>query len=102
MTTLKCFLHLKEWDKLLPTIQLAVNAAYCSSLGDSPFFIYKHVDPQLPATRFAKPKFSYSEKDTFEKERQHREHFIMETVKEKLLEASDKSARARQNICKEK
>ena len=37
LTTLKCFLHLEEWDKLLPTIQLAVNAAYCSSLGDSPF-----------------------------------------------------------------
>ena len=60
------------------------------------------MDPQLPATRFAKPKFSYSEKDSFEKERQRREHFIMETMEEKLLEASDKSARRRQKICKEK
>ena len=102
LQALRCFLHLDEWDKLIPTVQLAVNAAYCSSLGDSPFYVYKHTDPQLPATRFAKPKFSYSEQDTFEKDRQHREHFVMETVKEKLLEASDRSARRRQKVCKQR
>ena len=102
LTALKCFLNEGEWDKCLPTAQLAVNAAYCVSLGDSPFYVYKGKDPELPITRFAKPKFSYEEPLTFEKERQRREYFVMEKVKEKLEEATDRNCRQRAKKCKDK
>ena len=102
LSALKCFLDLDEWDKCLPTAQLAVNSAYTSALGDSPFFIYKGKDPELPATRFAKPKFSYADSSNFEQGRQKREHFVMESVKEKLLEAADRNCRQRAKHCKEK
>ena len=86
----------------LPTAQLAVNGAYCESLGDSPFFVYRGKDPELPSTRFAKPKFSYKEPLSFEDERQYREHYIMEKVKENLLESADRNCRRRAKHCKEK
>ena len=102
ITALKCFMELDDWDKCLPTAQLAVNSAYCSSLGDSPFYVYRHKDPELPYTRFAKPTFSYSETLNFEQERQRREHFVLQKVKEKLLESADKNSRRRAKYCKEK
>merc|ERR1712055_1107203 len=102
LSGLKCFQDVEDWDKLLPTAQLAVNAGYCRSLGDSPFFVYKGKDPELPSTRFAKPKFSYAEHLTFEQERQRREHYVLEVVKEKLLEAADEQCRQRQKKCSEK
>ena len=102
LTALKCFRNEGEWDKCLPTAQLAVNAAYSISLGDSPFYVYKGKDPELPITRFAKPKFSYEEPLSFEKERQRREHFVMERVKEKLEEATDRNCRQRAKKCRDK
>ena len=102
LTALRCFSEISDWDMVLPTAQLAVNAAYCRSLGDSPFFIYRGKDPELPATRFAKPRFSYAESLSFEQERQRREHQVMELVKEKLLEAADENCRQVQKKCKEK
>ena len=102
ITALKCFMNLEDWDKCLPTAQLAVNSAYCSSLGDSPFYIYRSKDPELPYTRFAKPAFSYSETLNFEQERQRRENFVLEKVKEKLLESADRNCRQRAKKCKEK
>ena len=87
---------------VLPTAQLAVNAAYSSSLGDSPFFVYRNKDPEIPQTRFAKPKFSYAEDLSFEKMRQRREYVVMETVKQKLLEAAEKSGRKRLKKSKER
>ena len=102
LMALKCFMHLNDWDRCLPTAQLATNAAYCSSIGDSPFFVYRGKDPELPYTRFTKPKFSYAETLNFEQERQRREHFVMERVKEKLLEAADKTCRQKAKHCKNK
>ena len=102
LMALRCFMHLSEWDRCLPTAQLATNAAYCSSVGDSPFFIYRNKDPQLPYTRFAKPKFSYAESLNFEQERQKREFFVLNKVKEKLLEAADRNCRQRAKHCKDK
>ena len=95
-------MDLEEWDKVLYTTQLAVNAAYCRSLGDSPFFLLKGKDPDLPYTRFAKPAHTYAENLNFEQERQRRESYVFEKVKEKLLEESDRSARQVQKKCKEK
>ena len=71
-------------------------------LGDSPFYVYKGKDPELPITRFAKPKFAYTETLSFEQERQKREYFVMERVKEKLEEATDRNCRQRAKICKDK
>ena len=102
LAALKCFMEWEEWDKVLPTAQLAVNAAYSSPIGDSPFFVYRGKDPELPETRFAKPQFSYNENLSFEKLRQRREHIVMEVVKQKLLEAADANGRSRQKHCKEK
>ena len=102
ISVLKCFMDLEEWDRVLYTTQLSVNAAYCRSLGDSPFFLLKGKDPDLPYTRFAKPAHTYAEKLTFEQERQRREHYVFEKVKEKLLEESDRSARQLQKKCKER
>ena len=102
LTALKCFMDQQEWDKTLPTAQLAVNSAYCSSLGDSPYFVYRGKDPELPYTRFAKPRFTYAENLNFEQERQRREHLVIEKVKEKLLEAADRNCRQRAKHCKEK
>ena len=102
LTALRCFSNISDWDMVLPTAQLAVNAAYNRSLGDSSFFIYRGKDPELPATRFAKPRFSYAESLSFEQERQRREHQVMELVKEKLLEAADENCRQVQKKCKER
>ena len=102
LTAIRCFSDRIDWDMCLPTAQLAVNGAYCESLGDSPFFVYRGKDPELPITRFAKPKFSYKEPLTFEDERQHREHYVMEKVKENLLQAPDRSCRRRAKHCKER
>ena len=99
---LKCFMDLEDWDKVLYTTQLAVNAAYCRTLGDSPFFVLKGKDPDLPYTRFARPAHTYAEVLTYEQERQRREHYVLEKVKEKLLEEADKSARSIQKKCKDK
>jgi len=66
------------------------------------FFIYRNKDPQLPYTRFAKPKFSYAESLNFEQERQKREFFVLNKVKEKLLEAADRNCRQRAKHCKDK
>ena len=71
-------------------------------MGDSPFFVYKGKDPELPQTRFAKPKLSYKEAVTFEDERQQREYLVMEKVKEKLLESADRNCRRRAKHCKER
>merc|ERR1712121_72945 len=59
-------------------------------------------DPELPSTRFAKPKFSYADNLTFEVERQRREHYVLEKVKEKLLEAADEQCRQVQKKCSNK
>ena len=99
---MRCFKDLEDWDKTLPTAQLAVNAAYSRGLGDSPFFVYKGKDPELPMTRFAKPKLSYAETFNFEEERQRREHFVLQTVKENLMKESDTNCRQRQKHCKER
>merc|ERR1711874_755357 len=61
---------------------------YCVSLGDSPFYVYKGKDPEQPIT--------------FEKERQRMEYFVMEKVKEKLEEATDRNCRQRAKKCKDK
>ena len=100
LTALRCFQDLDEWDDCLGTAQLAVNAAYTSSLGDSPFFVLKGKDPELPYTRFTKPSFSYSEDES--DQRLRRDHFVMETVKQKLLEAADRNCRQRLKCCKER
>ena len=68
---------------------------------ETPFFVYRGKDPELPSTRFAKPKFSYKEPLSFEDERQYREHYIMEKVKENLLESADRNCRRRAKHCKE-
>ena len=36
------------WDKLLHTAQLALNTAYHSSVGDTPYFLVFQQDPKLP------------------------------------------------------
>ena len=97
---LKCFSNIEDWDKCLPTAQLATNAAYSSAVGDSPFFVYRNKDAELPYTRFAKPKFSYAETRNFEEERQRREHFVLQKVKEKLLETADRTCREKAKHCK--
>ena len=102
LEALRCFQDWEDWDMVLPTAQLAVNAAYSSSLGDSPFYVYRSKDPEIPQTRFAKPKFSYAEDLSFEKMRQRREYLVMETVKQKLLEASEASGRRRLKRSKER
>merc|ERR1712121_90634 len=102
LTALKCFRNEGEWEKCLPTAQLVVNAAYSVSLTDSSFYVYNGKDPELPITRFAKPKFSYEELLSFKKEGQRREHFVMERVKEKLEEATDRNCRQRAKKCRDK
>ena len=58
---LRCFKGEKDWDMCLHTAKLAVNGAYNVSLGDSPYYLYKHQDVELPITRFMKPRFTYEE-----------------------------------------
>ena len=64
--------------------------------------MYRGKDLELPSTRFAKPKFSYADTTNFNQEKQKREHFILQQVKEKLLEAADSSGRQRAKKCKER
>ena len=86
----------------LHTAKLAVNGAYNVSLGDSPYYLYKHQDVELPITRFMKPRFTYEENLTFEKERQRREHMVLQKVKARLEETTDKNIRKRARKCKDK
>ena len=90
---LRCFSALPDWDLCLPTAQYATNAAYCSSVGDTPFYIFYHRDAEIPYTRFLKPKFSYAEETNFETDRQKREHLVWTKVKENLLETADRTCR---------
>ena len=89
--SLRCFSALPDWDLCLPTAQYATNAAYCSSVGDTPFYIFYGRDAEIPHTRFLKPRFSYSENVNFEQERQNRENIVWAKVKENLLETADRN-----------
>ena len=66
ITILKCIvddLSPLEWDKNLGTVQLALNSAYHSSLGDTPYFCVYQADPDIPNAAFANlsPKYNVDE-----------------------------------------
>ena len=85
-----------DWDGCLQWAQHAINSAYCVSIGDTPFFAFKHRDADLPlhvtaspATNSKTPKQAITD----EKERAKATYDIM---KAKLLESADQSARTLQ------
>ena len=47
-----------DWDQHLRIAQLAVNSAYCRTLGDTPFFVVHRRDPTFPEAAWIEPEGS--------------------------------------------
>ena len=77
---------------------LAVNSAYSSSIGDSPFYLYHHRDPDYaqirPSTVSKKPL-------QFTEDQLARRRAVYDIVKQRLIESSEASIRYRDKNVKE-
>lgn len=83
----------QDWDSCLRWAVLAVNSAYCSSIGDSPYFTLKHRDPDIPFHLCSTPQTSSKTPQQTVSEEKERAKAAYDIVKSKLLEAADRNAR---------
>ena len=83
----------EDWDICLPYAILAVNSAYCKSTGDTPFFLYRHRDPDAPLHMRTTPNTSKNSPQQFVRDDVQRARVAYEIVKEKLLESADRQIR---------
>ena len=82
-----------DWDICLPYAMLAVNSAYCKSVGDTPFFLYRHRDPDAPLHMKTLPKTSGKAPQQCIRDDMQRAKIAYDIVKEKLLESADRQIR---------
>ena len=82
-----------DWDICLPYAMLAVNSAYCSSVGDTPFFLYRHRDPDAPLHLRTSPRTSSKAPQQCIRDDIHRAKIAYDIIKEKLLESADRNLR---------
>ena len=89
-----------DWAAVLPWATLYVNSAYCSSIGDTPYYLFKHRDPDSPLQVCSTPStISKSPQQSLIDEKE-RAKAAFEIVREKLLEAADRSARTTEKKAK--
>ena len=72
---------------------LAVNSAYCSSVGDTPFFLYRHRDPDAPLHLRTSPRTSSKAPQQCIRDDIHRSKIAYDIIKGKLLESADRNLR---------
>ena len=82
-----------DWDLCLSWACLAVNSAYCQSIGDTPYFIYKHRDADLPLHIHSTPQTTTKTPQQAIIDEKQRAKASYDIVKEKLLEAADRNVR---------
>ena len=82
-----------EWDLCIPYAILAINSAYCQSVQESPFFLYRHRDSDLPLHARTTPKTSYKSQQLFIKEEIDQQRQVYDLVRERLLMAADRQCR---------
>ena len=90
-----------EWDQFLPQTTIAVNAAYNSSIGDTPFFLYRHYDANTPFYAITNPKTTSKKPQQYLKDEQERIKFAYDIVKQRLLESADRQIRSKDKKAKE-
>ena len=90
-----------EWDQYLPQTTLAVNSAYNSNIGDTPFFLYRHRDPDTPLCAGTSPKSSVKKTQQYLKDEQERIKFAYDIVRQRLLESADRQVRTKDKKAKE-
>ena len=90
-----------DWDLCLPHAILAVNSAYCSSIGDTPFFLYRHRDPDVPwhlrpSTRLnSDPQLQQVHEDI------QRSRVTYKLIRENLLDSTDRQVRSKNKAAKD-
>ena len=84
-----------EWDLCLPYAILAINSAYCQSVQESPFFLYRHRDSDLPLHARTTPKTSNRSQQQFIHQELCRQRQVYDLVRERLLTAADRQCRNR-------
>ena len=82
-----------DWDICLPYAMLAVNSAYCRSIGDTPFFLYRHRDPDAPLHMKTVPTTSSKAPQQCIRDDMQRAKIAYDIVKGKLLESADRQLR---------
>ena len=83
------------WDRHLGTAQLALNSAYHSSLGDTPYYCCMGTDPIIPHAAFTNlsPRYNVDERAYFT-------YTIFNRVKENLEKAATDRERRRASVAK--
>ena len=89
-----------DWSAVLPWATLYVNSAYCSSIGDSPYFLFKARDPDSPLQICTTPHTIPKTPQQSLIDERERAKAAYDIVKAKLLEAADRSARTTEKRAK--
>ena len=89
-----------EWDTCIPIAMLAINSAYNVYLKDTPFFLYRHRDPNLSMCAKTHPKSTIKTPQQFIEEEIHRNKTTYDIIRERLLEATDKQCREKDRTSK--
>ena len=89
-----------DWSAVLPWATLYVNSAYCSSIGDTPYFLMKSRDPDSPLQVCSTPGTLSKTPQQAIVDEKERAKAAFEIVKGKLLEAADRSARTTEKKAK--
>ena len=82
-----------EWDLCIPYAILAINSAYCQTIQESPFFLYRHRDSDLPLQARTTPKTSHKPQQQFIKDELERRRQVYDLIRERLLTAADRQCR---------
>ena len=91
----------EDWDLLVPWAVLAINSAYCQSIGDSPYYTYHHRDADLPLHTLTTPQTSSRTPQQVVIDEKQRSKLAYEIVQSKLLEAADRNIRVSEKKAKD-
>ena len=82
-----------EWDLCIPYAMLAINSAYCASVQESPFFLYRHRDSDLSLQARTTPRTANRPQQTVVREQIERQRQVYEIIRERLLASADRQIR---------
>jgi len=90
------------WDQYLAEAQLALNAAYHSAIGDTPYYVMFGRDAKTPAEWWTRPTTSYRlPNEDFVATRTQRSQEVYEYVRDNLLRAADRQCKTRMKKSKD-
>ena len=90
----------EDWDQCLSWAVLAINSAYCQSVGDTPYFLYRHRDADLPLHACSTPQTSSRTPQQVIADEKERARISYDIMRTKLLEAADRNARVTEKKAK--